>query len=182
MALTEDGVAAINHELNGTRWPLDARQAVIDLFERIAELEAEVERLRKENAGLRQDVEGWQRLVNCQAIYLDRAAKLPERLHQCRAERHALRARIAELEDVDNRVQAMADRIAGQSADNLMRAQAAERRVVRLEGVLREVEWAARDADDDGKPIETCPACRWWKTQGHHPQCDLDAALRDAHD
>lgn len=45
MALTEDGVAAINHELNGTRWPLDARQAVIDLFERIAELEAEVERL-----------------------------------------------------------------------------------------------------------------------------------------
>lgn len=21
---------------------------------------------------------------------------------------------------------------------------------------------------------------RWWKTQGHHPQCDLDAALRDA--
>jgi hypothetical protein len=46
MALSEDGIAAINHELNGTKWPSDARQSVIDLFERIAELEAEVGRLR----------------------------------------------------------------------------------------------------------------------------------------
>jgi len=46
MALSEDGIVAINHELNGTNWPPKARQAVIDLFERIAAEEAEVERLR----------------------------------------------------------------------------------------------------------------------------------------
>jgi hypothetical protein len=52
MALTEDGIVAINHELNGTNWPSQARQAVIDLFGQIAAGEAEVERLRARVAEL----------------------------------------------------------------------------------------------------------------------------------
>lgn len=52
-------------------------------------------------------------------------------------------------------------------------------RVARLEGVLRSVEWEG-DPHDQGT---ICPVCRqWWHGTGHDhaPDCELDAALRDA--
>ena len=56
----------------------------------VPDLLDEVERLRAENAGL-------QHLADCQAGYVDGTATVNERLRQCRADRKALRARVAEL-------------------------------------------------------------------------------------
>lgn len=108
--------------------------------------------------------------------------KSHEGLKNCDADVTRLRARIAELEDVYNRAQAMADRMAEQAADNLLRAREAERRVARLEGVLREVEWA--ECQMDSALPRFCPECqeRYPErgTPSHGPYCRLDAALRGA--
>lgn len=50
------------------------------------------------------------------------------------SELERLRARIAELEEQNGRLRAMVDNVVGQSADNLMRAQDAERRIAERQG------------------------------------------------
>lgn len=50
--------------------------------------------------------------------------------------------------------------------------------VNRLKQVLRAVEWGSLDVDEDGQRITACPWCHWGRTQGHYPDCDLDAALK----
>lgn len=52
-------------------------------------------------------------------------------------------------------------------------------RVTRLEGVLRDVEWTA-DVETE-RMFAFCPRCRSYD-KDHAPDCELDAALRDAHE
>ena len=101
------------------------------------------------------------------------AASVPDLLDEV----ERLRARNAELEEQNARWQVMVDRIAGQSADYLLRAREAERRIAGLVAVLREVEWSGV-RKEDGETI--CPTCLWLKDDGHAPDCALDAALRGA--
>ena len=95
-----------------------------------------------------------------------------------------LRARVAELEGQDARWQVMVDRIAGQSADYLLRAREAERRIAELVAVLREVEWSGAEvltvAGYPPSVVAVCPICQKPKKSGrHYSDCALDAALRE---
>ena len=151
--------------------------------ERIAELEDANTRMR-------------QRLEDVEALKAD-AVKLEEmtllegmwrkRVAELEAEVTRLRARNAELEGQDARWQVMVDRIAGQSADYLLRAREAERRVAKLVAVLREVEWSGAEvltvAGYPPSVVAVCPICQKpKKSQRHYSDCALDAALRKADD
>lgn len=130
----------------------------------------EVERLRAENAALMTELIDADRYVGGAETDVE-----------------TLRARVAELEEQDNRVQAMADRLAEQAAEHLLRARAAERRVAELVAVLRSVEWnGAVVLTVAGCPpnvVAVCPICQNpKKSQRHYSDCALDAALRKADD
>ena len=55
-------------------------------------------------------------------------------------------------------------------------------RVARLEGVLREVEWKGeKEYSMSRPPLPACPRC-YGAEPHHYPDCELAAALRDAHE